>query len=304
MATATKQKEQVIEWDLNTKYAYVLPVKNVKKNNVYDENGRPRQEPEYKPRMNLLTRSSILWNGGTDPWSGQPRAKGRYPIRYYDGCTTLFIDDQPKDRETLEQFTKQTRELFFLNGYLYCFGYDVMLKQYLDWASWNGESPYRVPTIEIQYIPVDSEKVAKMESDNLDKMEEALMLARKSDVKKMKSHGKFLGISPEDYVTNIPISDEAYRTEYRKKAKENAKYFVDTYNDKSVQVTTWVEQALETGEISTTIIPNKAVWAKKGSEICDMSGIKSKEGQLNKLVEFSKTDDGEEFYAQLEGIYG
>jgi len=309
-------KEQVIQHtDTDTKYAYVLPVKNEKKLNVYDEAGRRRPEPEYKPRMNLLTRSSILWpakrdaNGkvignNLDPWSGKERAPGRYPIRYYDGCTTLFIDDQPKDKETLEQFTKQTRELFFLNGYLYCYGYDVILKTYLDWASWNGNSPYRVPNIEIQYIAVDSERAAKMESENLDKMEEAMMLARKADVKKMRSHGKFLGILSEDYVTNIALSDEAYRTEYRKVANTDAKRFVDTYNDKSVQVTTWVEQALETGEISTTIIPNKAVWAKKGSEICDMSGIKSKEGQLNKLIEFSQTEAGEEFYAQLEGIYG
>ena len=298
-------KEQVIpQTDINTKYAYVLPVKNTKKHNVFDENGRARPEPEYKPRMNLLTRSSVLWPGGKDPFSGNQRAAGRYPIRYYDGCTTLFIDDQPKDKETLEQFTKQTRELFFLNGYLYVYGYDVMLKTYLDWASWNGNSQYKVPNIETQYIAVDSERAAKMESDNLDKMEEAMMLARKAPVKKMRSHGKFLGILAEDYVTNIPLSDEAYRTEYRKIANTNAKRFVDTYNDKSVQVTTWVEQAMETGEISTTIIPNKAVWAKKGSEICDMSGIKSKEGQLNKLVEFSQTEAGEEFYVQLEAIYG
>ncbi len=235
---------------------------------------------------------------------GKLRAKGRYPIRYYDGCTTLFVDDQPREKDIIEQFVNQTRDLFFLHGYLYCFGYDTMLKLYLDWCSWNQESPYRVPTIDVKFKPVDSERVARMESDNLDKMEEAMMLARKSDVKKMRSHGKFLGILSEDYMTNIPISDEAYRTEYRKAAKADAKRFVDTYNDKSVQVTTWIETAMETGEISTTIIPNKAVWAKKGSEICDLSGIKSKEGQLNKLVEFSQTEAGEEFYTQLEAIYG
>lgn len=301
MATATKETN--ILPDLNTKYAYVLPEKNEKRNNVFDENGRQRQEPEYKPRLNLLLRSSILWPGGKDPFSGKDRAAGRYLIRYYDGCDTLFVDNQPKDKETIEQFVNNTRELYFLNGYLYCYGYDTMLKTYLDWCSWNQDSPYRVPTIDIKFKKVDAEKQSKIDAENMDKMEEALILARKADVKKMKTHCKFLGVLLEDYTTNIPLSDDAIRTEYRKKAKEDPKRFIDTFNDESIQVTSWIETAIETGEISTSLIPNKAVWAKKGSEICDLSGIKSREGILNKLVEFSKSEEGQDFAGQLKAIY-
>lgn len=307
MATLTKETEVLP--NLNTRYAYVLPEKNEKRGNVFDENGRPRQEPDYKPRLNLLLRSSILWPGGKDPFTsgadGKPkeRVAGKYLIRYYDGCTTLFVDDQPKDKDTIDQFVSNTRELYFLNGFLYCYGYDTMLKKYLDWASWNEASPYRVPTVDVKYKPVDIEKQSQIESDNLDKMEEALKLAKNADVKKMKMHCKFLGVMLEDYTTNIPLSDEAIRTEYRKKAKEDPYRFVSTYNDESIQVTSWIETAIETGEISTTLIPNRAVWAKKGAEICDLSGIKSKEGILNKLVEFSKTEEGADFASQLKALY-
>lgn len=39
---ATLQKEETILPDLNTKYAYVLPEKNEKRNNVFDEKGRQK----------------------------------------------------------------------------------------------------------------------------------------------------------------------------------------------------------------------------------------------------------------------
>lgn len=299
---ATLEKEQVLP-DINTKYAYVLPEKNEKRNNVYDEKGRARPEPEYKPRMNLLLRSSIIWPGGKDPFSGKERAKGRYPIRYYDGCSTLFIDDQPKDKETIDQFVNNTRELFFLNGHLYCYGYDTMLKNYLDWCSWNGNSSYRVPTIDIKFKALDSEKQSQLESDNLDKMEEAMKLAKMANVNKMKMHCKYLGVWLEDIVTNIPLTDAAIRTAYRKKAQEDPSAFVATYNDESIQVTAWIETAMETGEISTTLIPNRAVWSKKGAEICDISGLKSKESIVNKLVEVAQSQGDEEFKSQLRGLY-
>lgn len=300
--SATAQKE-AIQPDLTAKYAYVLPEKNEKKNNVFDERGRPRTEPEYKPRLNLLLRSSILWPGGKDPFSGRDRAKGKYPIRYYDGCTSLFIDDQPKDKETIDQFINSTRELYFLNGYLFCYGYDTMLKNYLDWCSWNGDSPYRVPTVDIKFKSVDVEGQSKMEAEMLDKIEEAMKLAKNAKADKMKMHCKFLGVALEDYSTNIPLSDDAIRTEYRKEAQRDPQRFVDTFNDESIQVTSWIETAIETGEISTSLIPNRAVWAKKGLEICDLSGIKSKEGILNKLVEFSRSKEGNEFNSQLKAIY-
>lgn len=300
MATTTTQ-EKVLP-DINRKYAYCLPTKNGKRpKGVYDEKGNPIIEPDYMPRKNFLLRSSIFWPGGKDPFSGKERAAGKYLIRYYDGCSTLFVDEQPQDKETIAQFIANTREVNFLNGFMFIYGYDTMLKTYADWASWNGESKFRIPQVEIQYIPVDAEKQAQEEEIMIDEMENALLLAKKADVKKMKSHAKYLGVVFEDNITGLPISDSSLRIQYRKKAQENPREFINTYNDESIQVTNWIETALETGEISTTLIPNRAVWAKKGVEICDLSGLKSRESIVNKLVELAQDD---EFKNQLKGIYG
>ena len=100
---ATKEAEKIpveVLPDTNTRYAYVLAQKNERRGKVYDENGNPRMEREYKPYLNVLFKSAIIWPGGKDPFSGKERAAGKHGIQYYDGCTTLFIDDQPREKET------------------------------------------------------------------------------------------------------------------------------------------------------------------------------------------------------------
>lgn len=291
------------------KRVYVLANKNTRRGRIFDENGNPRGEAEYKPRQNLLFRSSIRWDGSDlvvdeksgKRISGQPA--GKRTLRYYDGCTSIFADEQTTDRETLEGYMNSTRERVFANGYLEVYDFEDMLIKYLDMCSYNGESPYRIPNIPAVFLPLDSDKQAEIEADKLDDLEEALEYARKADFKHMKIHAQFLGISETDLKTGNPLSEKALRTEYRKKAQENSKRFIQTYNDKSIQVESWIKEAMKSGEISTSLIPNKAVWGKKGSVICDISGLKTEEGILNKLIELSQLPDGEEFMTQLKALY-
>src|SRR5690348_6437199 len=140
-----KSKElELPEIDATAKFTYVLSQKNEKRGMTYDAKNNPLPDPEYPRMRNILLRSSIIWPKDTlDPFSKKPRQARKHLIRYYDGCTTLFQDDQPKDKEQIEQLVRQTRDLYFQNGYLHIFGYDTMLKLYMDWASWNEESPFK-----------------------------------------------------------------------------------------------------------------------------------------------------------------
>ncbi len=302
---ATKETVQVeAVSDINNKSVYVLAEKNERRGRVYDEMGMPRGEAEYKPRRNLLLRSSIVWPRNTkDPFSGKDRSAGRHLIRYYDGCTTLFVDDQPKDKETIDQLVANTREMVFLHGYLSVYGYETLLKNYMDWCSYNGDSPYKIPTTETIFILLDSEKASKVEEAQLELVEQAMELAKKATEKKMLVHARYLGIPFEDMKSGNHLSPTAIRTAYRKVAMDNPSGFIKSYNDKSIQTSTYIQTAMETGAISTTLIPNKAVWSQGGSEICDISGIKSQEGILNKLIEFSQTEEGGGFDDQLRALY-
>lgn len=304
--TASKKqelKEVKLDIDVEAKYTYVMAFKNEARGRVFDENGKPRPDVEYPSRRNILLRSSIVWPENTkDPFNpDKKRDAGRHLIRYYDGCTTLFVDDQPKDKETIEQLTRSTRDLFLINGYIEVYGYDRMLKIFMDWSSWNEASPFRVRNIDPVFRMLDPEKSRREEAATIDEVEKALELAKKADAKKMIIHAKFLNVPMVDFVTGSKLSNEAIRAEYRKSAMNNTKRFLATYNDESMHFRYWIEKAIEQGELSTTKIPNRAAWANKGIVICDLSGLTSYDVILNKLIEHAKTN--EEFAEQLKALY-
>jgi hypothetical protein len=106
-----------------------------------------------------------------------------------------------------------------------------------------------------------------------------------------------------DHRTGQPFSPKAIRVEYRKTAMNNTKKFLETYNDKSLAYRFWIEKALDNSDINTTIVPNQAAWGKKGKVICDISGLKERALILNKLVEFSQSEEGIGFKEELQQLY-
>ena len=239
-----------------------------------------------------------------DPFNpNKTRGAGKHLIRYYDGCTTLFVDDQPKEKEIIDQLVASTRELHFINGYLAIYGYESMLKTYMDWASYNAESKLRVPTIDPIYLLLDSDKQGKAQAKHLDQVDKAMELARTADESHMVIHAMFLNIPQMDEVTGNILSPEALRAKYRKEAMENPDNFIITSQDKTLHFKHWIKKSLDTDAISTAVVPNKAVWKAKGSVICDISGITTKEGILNKLIEFSQSKEGKNFSEQLKAIF-
>lgn len=300
---ATEQKFEDILPDINTRYAYVLSQKNDVRGKVYDENGNKREEQPYKPYLNLLLRSSIVWDGSVDPFSKKPRAKGRHQIRYYDGCTTLFVDEQPREKEVIDQLLSATRQLSFAYGFLFVYGYDSLLKIYLDWCSYNEDSPYRIPKSNAIFKAVNTEKQSKEEELKLELEDEVREMAKNATPKKMRIHAKYLGIPFEDSVTMQPLSDKAIRIEYRKAANSNPDHFKKSFNDKTIEISTWISEAIMTGQISTGVIPNSAVWTKGNTIICNTSGLKAHNLIVEKLVEFSQIEEGFDFLTQLKALY-
>lgn len=288
---------------LEAKYVYELVTRNDPRGNVYDGmTGRPVGEGEFKPFQNLLLRSAIVLN--KEQAEKFKRNPGKHIIEYYDGCTTLFADQHPEEKEMVVLRNGTNRDSKAFNrGLLEVYGFDNMFKEYLDMCSWNEASPYRVRTVQPIFRPVDSESLAESDSNDLDLLEQAMELAKNASDKKLRIHGRFLGVSEVDIKTGNPASPKAMRAEYRKAAKNNPKEFIKTYNDKSLELKAWIAKGLEVGEINTSIIPNQAVWKSKGSPICDISGLESREGILNRLIEFASSDEGSDFNEQLRSLY-
>lgn len=279
------------KFDVNKKYVFELANKNPERElPVIDQRThRPMPHQEFKPYQNIVFTSQIVWNGE------------RRNIRYYDGCTSLFTDEQPKDKETIDQLIRQTKKRHFNDGKFGAFGDERLLLIYMMICSWNIESPYRTRTADAIFRPTNADKKAEVESAKLDKMEEALELAKKASVKKMMIHGAYLGVPTVDWDSGNELSEKAIRTAYRKEAINNSVKFIESYGDSKLEIKYYLNKAWESGLINNKNNPNKAAW-QSGKDICSISGLKSQEAIVNALFEHSQGEDGEEFLLQLKAL--
>jgi len=280
------------EFDVNKKYVFELSAKNMELDKpVYDaRTNRPLPPKPFKPYQNLIMTSQIVWNNG------------RVGIRYYDGCTSIFVSEQPKEKDVIDQLIQSTRRRQFLNGKMIVDGYEKMLLLYLSICSWNTDSLFRTSTAHQIFTPQNSDKIATAESEKLDLIEEAMGYAREASLTKMLIHSAYLGIPTTDYDSGNELTEKEIRTEYRKVASKNPKMFIESYGNKQLEIKYFIDQALLKGIINNKVNPNKAAWGKNNTVICDISGLKTNDAISQALFEFSKTEAGEEFVVQLKAI--
>jgi len=281
------------QFDPQKKYVFELAVENPRRElPVFDfANKREAPHKKFKPWQNIVLTSQIVWEGE------------RRTIRYYDGCTTLFVDEQPTHKETVDLLIKQSKPRVFVDGKFSCFGDERLLLIYLNICSWNGESPYRTRSANHIFVAVNQDKKATAESTKLDEIEEALQLAREASKSKMMIHASYLGIPTTDWDSGNDLSEKEMRTAYRKEASANPRNFIDTYGNKSIETKYYINKAWEDGLINNKVNKNKATWKNGENIICDISGLKSNEAICQKIYEFSQTEEGEEFGVQLKSVF-
>jgi hypothetical protein len=288
-----EQEYKNFEFDPSKRYMFKL-VSTVPEGTrpvVDQRTGRPIPKKEFRPFQNLVLTSQIVWEGK------------RVNIRYYDGCDSIFVSEQPKEKELIDQLIAQTKKRNFLNGKLVVEGYDQMLLFYLTVCSWNVDSPFRTNTANGIFKSENTEKRITEESKKVDMIEEALELAKKASKTKMLIHAAYLGIPTIDYDTSNELTEAEIRAKYRKAALSDAEGFMSSYGNTALETKYYIEKALNMGLISNKNNPNKAEWSKSGNVICDISGLRSPEAIANRLFEFASTEEGEEFKIQVAAIF-
>lgn len=292
-------------FDRDKKYMFELAVKNPEREHpvINMVTKRPAQHQEFPPYRNIVLTSQVVWNGkgilSNNIWTG------RRMLRYYDGCETIFQDEQPKDKDTIEQLIKgtDTMKYAFREGRFGCYGDERMLLLYMFICSWNGDSEFRTRTAQAIFITSDKTKQAQLDADSIDQIEEALSLAKNASEDKMSIHSYFLGIPATDWDSGNELSSKEMRTAYRKRAREDAKYFIETFGNRAIETKYYIDKALLEGQIDYKSNPNKAKWKQSGADICDISGLKSHEAVADRLFEHSQTEDGSEFQVQVKALY-
>jgi hypothetical protein len=283
-----------MEFDPLKKYMFELATPNPDREmpvvEVDGQKSRFVPTEKFKPYQNIVLTSQVIWKGQ------------RRICRYYDGCTSIFADEQPKDKEEIDAFIKVTQSRAFLKGKFGIYGDERMLLLYLYICSWNADSPFRTRAANAIFIATDTMKAASTESAKLDETERALELAKSASRTKMLIHAAYLGIETEDYDSGNELTDTEIRTKYRRRALQDATYFIDSYGNKAIEVKYYINQALLKGLITNKFNPNKLTW-QNGKEICDISGLKSNDAIGEKAFEFSQLEDGQEFGIQLRALF-
>lgn len=252
---------------------------------------RPVPHKKYKPLHNMVLSSQIVWNGQ------------RRNIRYYDGCTTLFQDKQPREKEMIEQLITQSKKRNFIEGKIGFYGEDRMLLMYANMCSWNVNSPFRTRTADGIFRSVDTAAIADSKAARVDQVELALKYAKEATTAKMYIHADYLGISSIDYDSGNEKTEKEIRAEYKERAMEDPAGFIESYGNRSIEVKYYIDKALLDGTINTKYNPNKATWGSSHSEIEDISGLKSHESIAQRLFEFSQSEAGSDFLIQLKALY-
>lgn len=292
-----QKEEQFLKMEFDSTLNYVFELAN---NNLPRDSGMyiveggkqyPAQEREFKPYQNVVLSSQIIWKGQ------------RCNIRYYDGCESIFVSEQPKEKEVIDQAIAYSRPRVFENGRLIVPGTERQLLLYLNICAWNIYSPFRSPNASGIFKSLDTDMRTREQDEKLEKIEKAFDLAKQATTAKMYIHADYLGIPRVDMISQNPRTEKQIRSDYRKYASENPDEFIKSFNDESIEIRSLIKKAMAESVIDYTTIPTKAVWKKGGKEIVDISGIKNPEAILDKLVEFSRKDEGEEFALMIKSIY-
>lgn len=281
------------KFDPEKKYMFELAEENLERElpiiNMITK--RPEPHKKFKPFQNICFSSQIIWNGQ------------RRMVRYYDGCSTIFVDEQPDDKDTIKEFIEQTQRRNFIDGKFGVRGDERMLLLYLFICSWNVESEFRTKSATHVFKSVDSIKIATKESLKLDETEKALELAKTATINKMMMHAEYLEIPLEDYDSGNEFTPDEIRIAYRKEALRNATNFITSYGNKSLETKYYIKKAFASGVLTNKNNPNKLCWGGSGKDVCDISGLKSPEAICDKVFEFSQLEEGQEFEIQLKALY-
>lgn len=248
------------------------------------------KQAKFTPLRNIILSAQIVWNGQ------------RRNVRYYDGCTSIFVDKQPADRELLKTLLEQTGKQRFHEGKKGFMGYERMILLYLNICSWNVESPFRTKTANGIFRPINADKVADETTSRIEMMEEALRYAKEATDTKMLIHANYLGIHDTDWDSGNDLSPKEIRAKYREWASNNPAEFIQSYGNKAIELKYYIEKGLESGIINTKFNPNKATWKASNTVVCDISGLRAPDAIAQKIFEFSQTEEGQDFVLQLRAL--
>lgn len=216
-------------------------------------------------------------------------------IRYLEGVSTIFEDEQDHLADTKKV---QRPDIRFAKGFLRVPANKPTLVKFLTSSNMFDKKTNRMSGTRAIYTMLDFEEQEEIEVVKTERKMEAMKMAMESPSEVLIPHSKFLGIN---FVNGYGVerSERAIRMDYIKYAENNAETFIKTYNNPLVKVQYLVSKAIQVGMIDQASIKGQAIWGDTKKFIAQIPDNKD---ALTFLAEFSLTEKGKDFYAQLKTL--
>lgn len=216
-------------------------------------------------------------------------------IRYLEGVSTIYEDEQ----EHLSETKKNSRpDIRFVKGFLRVPSNKPTLIKFLTSSNMFDKKSNRMNNSRAIYTMLDFEAQEQKEVEKTERKMSAMKLAMDAPSEVFLPHAKFLGIK---FVNGYGVErgERAIRVDYLTYAERNPEVFIKTYNNPIVKVQYLVSKAISVGMIDTSTMKGQAVWGDTKKFIAQIPDGKE---PLEFLSEFSLTEKGKEFYAQLKTL--
>jgi len=233
-----------------------------------------------------------------DPATDKPRR-----MRLLRGAPSVWFDEQPPTVYPKEYVNKNILTLEFNKGICIIPIHDHLRIKAAELTHRNVETKKkygaRAKAKDIYFYewnPAKQNAVAIEEENDVIK---AMQLAMTTPMDEMVAHANYLGIPFADEM-GVPFDEAALRTEYIRKAKNNAKQFLTSAQSPVVKVSHMVKKAIDGGKIDLGKQPYTAYWTDGGF----ISTLPQGRDAVEYLIEFAMThgDDNKTFSNQLREL--
>lgn len=228
--------------------------------------------------------------------SEKPHGNGPEMIRLVAGVPTIWAKEQ-KDIDK-DYIKKNTRFISFPRGarFISVPAWDITQIEWMRVARHNTKKPNRTRGTKTEYYEYDPNEQAKAMLDKEMMELEAIGIASKQPIEKIKPHAFYLRINFNDEY-GIPKPEKRLRTEYMLAAKRDPKTFMGTIDTEEVGLQYKIRQLIIDGKIDIGRGDGYAYWSG-GSRICLLPKSEKPMKTLTELA-VTKNKEGRQFKEQV-----
>lgn len=238
------------------------------------------------PENYMLKNTDIIYDEDT---------KTERNIRYLEGVSTIWEEEQSHLSDAKKN---QRPDVRFVKGFLRVPANKPSLIEFLTKSNMFDKKTNRMAGSRSVYTMLDFEAQEEKEIVKTERRMEAMKIAMDAPEEIMIPHAKYLGVK---FVNSYGVErgNRAIRMDYIGVADKNSETFIKTYNNPLVKVQYLVSKAIQTNIIDVSSMKGQASWGDTKKFIAQIPDNKD---ALTFLSEYSLTEKGKDFYAQLKTL--